>query len=86
MFGPAAMLILIIMILETGDGWFAAPSTAFLIVLGITILARCMDFRSGNPQTVTGGPATTGHLDRYVPAALVLGLAVWAAANLIGNR
>jgi hypothetical protein len=35
---------------------------------------------------VTGGPAVRAHLYRYVPAALLLGLSVWAVANVIGNR
>lgn len=86
MFGPATMLVLVIMLLETGNGWFTPPSIAFLIVLGVTVLARCLDFRAGNPQTVTGGPAVRAHLYRYVPAALLLGLSVWAVANVIGNR
>jgi hypothetical protein len=85
MFGPAAMLICTIVIIETGNGWFTGADFAFLIALAVTVLARCLDFRAGNPRTAMGEPAQPNHLRRYVPAALVLGLAVWSVANLIGN-
>jgi hypothetical protein len=85
MIGPAAMLVLTLIIADRGNGWFTAADIAFLTMLAVTILARWLDFRGGHPQTAMGEPAKPAHLRRYVPAALLLGLAVWTAANLIGN-
>ena len=71
---------------ERGGGWMTAVDVAFFVVLGLTILARCLDFRAGNPQTAMGTPATSAHLRRYVSLAVLVGLAVWGIANLIGNH
>lgn len=84
LFGPMALLVLAIMIAEKGSGWFGPSSIAFLLVLSITVLARWLDCRGGQPRAADGQPATAAQLRRYFIAAPVAGLAVWAVANLIG--
>jgi len=84
--GPVIMLILAAANIERGGGWLTTIDVAFFIVLAVTILARVIDFKTGNPQTATGAPATSGHLRRYVPGILLVAGAVWSVANLIGNR
>jgi hypothetical protein len=49
-------------------------------------IGRWTEFRSGLPMTATGEPATAEHLRRYALGLGLLGLGLWIAANLIGNR
>lgn len=84
--GPAIMLILAAVNIERGGGWLTTVDVAYFVVLAVTILARVVDFKTGNPQTATGAPATSAHLRRYVPGILLVAVAVWGVANLIGNR
>jgi phosphatidylserine synthase len=84
--GPAIMLILAMVNMERGGGWLTTIDVAYFVVLGITILARVIDFKTGNPQTATGMPATSVHLRRYVPGILLVATAVWGVTNFIGNR
>lgn len=74
------------MIATEGGGWLTSRDFAFFIVLAATIFGRYLEFRGGDPRTLTGEPATPAHLRRYVAAALCIGLAVWLLANLIGNN
>jgi hypothetical protein len=73
-------------IINAGTGWLTGLDLAFLAVLGGMLLARWLEFRGGDPQTATGEPATLAHLRRYTLVALLLGLAVWVVANLVGNH
>lgn len=84
--GPAALFILAVLILERGGGWLTRLDILYFAFLFVTVAARGLDFYFGNPLTASGTPATTAHLARYAPGVLLLGLAVWVAANLIGNR
>lgn len=84
--GPAIMLILAAVNTERGGGWMSTIDVAYFVVLGATILARVVDFKTGNPQTATGEPATSAHLRRYVPGILLVAIGVWSVTNLIGNR
>lgn len=85
MIGPAILVLLTSSVAAQGGGWAAPQDLAFLVVLAAVILARWFEFRSGNPQTSTGDPATPADLRRYVIGATVIGLSVWVVANVIGN-
>lgn len=86
MVGPMLLLVLSITIINSGNGWLTGLDITFFVVLAGMLLARWFDFRAGDPRTAAGDPATPGHLRWYVPLTLVIGLAVWAAANAIGNH
>lgn len=86
MIGPLALVLLIAAIVNIGNGWFTAADIGFLIVLGIVVLARWLEFRGGSPQTATGEPATPDHLRRFAIGAVVLGLGLWVIANVIANH
>lgn len=86
MIGPAILFLLALTIARDSSGWFTRKDIAFLAVLGGMILGRFLEFRGGDPRTADGQPATREHLRRYALAILPIGLAVWAVANLIGNR
>ena len=85
-FGPMILLALTVIIAERRGGWFGPASLGFLIVLGVTVLARWLDFRSGHGKTAEGKPATIAHFRRYVLTMLSVGVIVWFVANLIGAR
>jgi hypothetical protein len=80
------MLILTIVNIDRGGGWFTGVDVAFFIALGITVIARCIDFRLGQSRTASGTPATAADLRRYVPLALLAGFLLWGIANLVGNH
>ncbi len=85
MVGPAVMLILAAVNLDRGGGWLTGVDIAFLVTLAITILARCIDFRLGRPETAAGTPATPADLRRYIPLVIAIAGMVWAITNVIGN-
>lgn len=83
---PMALMILTMTIVTKGGGWLTFADYAFFALLAAMVLARVWEFREGHPQTASGEPATPAHLRRFVAGGLVLGLAVWAVANFLGNH
>lgn len=86
MVGPAALLVLILVIAGNGGGWLGGKSIAYLVILAGILAGRFLEFCGGDPRTADGQPATPAHLRRYVAAMVAVGLAAFALANLIGNR
>jgi hypothetical protein len=86
MVGPITLMLLAFQLTQQRQGWLSATTAAYFLVLGGTVFGRWMEFRSGLPMTVTGEPATTGHLHRYSLAAGAIGAVIWLAANLVGSR
>lgn len=78
--GPAALLLLAFSLAGKKDGWFSSQSIAFLVVLAAVIATRWLD-----PQTSEGEPTTGAHLRMFTAAAVGVGLAAWAIANVLGN-
>ena len=78
--GPAFLSIAAIAIAENHKGWFAPRSIAFLVVLALVIVARWLD-----PDTSDGAPITSSQLQKYFILTIVLGMAGWAAANMLGD-
>jgi hypothetical protein len=83
--GPGLMFMSMIAILQNPGGWFTPADFAFLILLNVTILARWLEFRGGDPRTATGEPATPADLRRYIFYAMPLGVVAWIIANLIAS-
>jgi hypothetical protein len=84
MIGPMTLAILAYNIGTHGGGWLTGLDIAYLIVLA-AILARWLEFRSGQGQTAEGQPLTAADLRRYLILTSVLGFAVWVGMNIIGN-
>jgi Flp pilus assembly protein TadB len=82
--GPFLLMNMAYVIAERGGGWMTIPNLVFLGVLLAVIGARSLEFRSGDPRTSTGQPATREDLRRFVTYALAAGLAIWIVANLFG--
>jgi hypothetical protein len=84
--GPTAMLALIYGIVSQGNGWLTRLDGAFMIVLGLMVLGRWVDQRSGTSTTLTDKPSTSDHFKRYVVILLPAAVAAWALANVVGNH
>jgi hypothetical protein len=84
--GPALLLVLTVVIISQWSGWVTGTDVAYFIILGLMVLGRWLEFRSGTPLTATGEPATPAHLRRFIIGVLVGGTAVWVAANLLGQQ
>jgi hypothetical protein len=63
----------------------AVSDIVYLVFLGGMVAGRWLEFQTGHAQKGTGEPATPADVYRYLLLAPLIGLAVWAAANAIGN-
>lgn len=83
---PFVLAICAVAIAGRRDGWLGPSDLFYFVVLGGMYFARWKEFRSGEALTATGEPATALDLRRYAWGLGLLGMLVWVAANLIGNR
>jgi divalent metal cation (Fe/Co/Zn/Cd) transporter len=84
--GPIAFVLLVVGIVQRGNGWLTGLDGLFGLVVGLMILGRWVEQRSGAATTLTGNPATLQQCKRYI--AILSGVAVvtWTAANILGNH
>ena len=85
-FGPMLLAFLTFFIVDTGSGWATALDAAFVAVVGLMLLARWYELRSGLGQDGYGYPATMAAFPRYAAWTVAVSLAVWAGANALGNH
>lgn len=85
MIGPGLLALCTLFIVTKGNGWMTPADIGYFVVLAALMLARCLEFWTGNPQTSTGEAATPAHLRMYLLGVVVIGILVWAVANIIGN-
>jgi hypothetical protein len=83
--GPLVLILITWALASKARGWLSGLSAAFFVVLGITILARWVEQRSGAATTLTGRPATPEQCKRYTLVLLVAAMIAWLAANLVGT-
>lgn len=84
--GPIALLMASGVIITQGTGWTTATDAVFAAIVGLMLLGRWVEHRSGAATTAAGDPATPAHLRHYLlllPAAAVV---IWLIANLVGNH
>ncbi len=85
--GPVALSLMLLGIANAGSGWATLLDLAFLMVLGLTVLCRWSEQRSGKAMTAYGDePSTWAHFRRYVRTFVPLALVAWIVANAIGNH
>ena len=84
--GPVALVGITYAIITGGTGWLTLLDVAFGFTAGLMLLGRWVEHRSGAATTLTGEPATTEQLRRYVMILIPVTAAVWGAANLVGNH
>ena len=83
LFGPLILVLLLYKIVDRDGEGVASTDAIFLFVLAGLPIARWVEFRSGDPRTSTGEPATRAHMQKYVAVTLLVGAAAWIAATLL---
>lgn len=84
-FGPLALLATIWGIAARGRHWLTGLDAFFAVMVGLMILARWVEQRSGNATTLTGEPATLRQCKRYTVILPIVAALAWVAAKLLGN-
>jgi hypothetical protein len=84
--GPLVLLGMTYGIVSGGTGWLTSLDAGFAVVVGLMLLARWVEQRSGTATTLTGQPATPEQLRRYVTILIPAAAAVWVIANVVGNH
>ena len=85
LYGPLALFLTTVGVFGSGKGFFTLADWAFLVVLGLNLAARWVEYRGGSAVTAAGEPTTRGHVLRYTGALTAGGLLVWAIAVLVRN-
>ena len=68
--GPGLLFVLGCMIATEGGGWVTSRDIAFFIVLAAMIFGRYLEFRGGDPRTLTGEKATSAlSQSRHAPGS-----------------
>ena len=83
--GPLALLGITWGIVSQGTGWFTGLDAAFGVVVGLMLLGRWVEHRSGSATTLAGDPATPEQFKRYMALLPPLAAGVWIVANVVGN-
>jgi divalent metal cation (Fe/Co/Zn/Cd) transporter len=86
MLGPVVLLCTTWGILSQHTGWFTRLDAVFAVAVGLMVLGRWVEQRSGTATTLTGKPATLEQCKRYTAILLSSAAVVWVVANLIGNH
>ncbi len=84
--GPLVLLGITWGIVSQGTGWLTRLDAAFGIVVGLMLVGRWVEHRSGTATTLTGTPATPEQFRRYMIRLPSLACAVWVVANIVGNH
>jgi hypothetical protein len=84
--GPLVLFVTLYYVLTSGTGWTTPADGLYFVILAAMALGRWAEFRGGSPRRSTGEPATRQDLHRYLLGLLILGPALWALANLLGNH
>lgn len=84
--GPFALLLLSVGIVSQGNGWATALDVCFGVVVGVMLLARWVEQRSGSATTLHGEPATPEQSKRYMIGLPCVAVALWGGANFLGNH
>jgi hypothetical protein len=83
--GPLTLAVCALVITQRPEGLLTPLDLFYFIVLGGMLLGRWAEFRYGRPMTAMGEPASIVHLRRYAIGVSILGLGIWAVANVLGN-
>jgi hypothetical protein len=84
--GPIVLFVLILLIVIRGTGWFTIEDSWYFATMGVMVLGRWMEIRTGFGRTAFCKPATTQHFRRYVALFVPWALLVWTTANIVGNH
>jgi hypothetical protein len=84
--GPAMLMVLAVLIVNSGSGWWTVLDMLFFVAIALMVWSRWAEIRSGYGRTAYNDPATPAHFRRYVTVMVPVALAAWAVANVLGNH
>ena len=84
--GPFALLLITAGIVSRGTGWATALDVCFGVVVGLMLFGRWVEQRSGSATSLHGEPSTLEQCKRYMIGLLLVAVALWSGANLLGNH
>lgn len=83
--GPAALLFAAGGIITGGTGWLTWLDAFFALVIGLMLLGRWAEYRSGTTMTLTREVATVGDFRRYMTVLPAAAAGLWIAASVLGT-
>lgn len=84
--GPLVLIGITYGVVTKGAGWLTGLDAAFVVVVGLMLLGRWVEQRSGTATTLTGEAATPAQLKRYMTTLTAVAAVVWVVANIVGNH
>lgn len=84
-FGPAALFFAIVGNLVNGAGWLTGLDAFYGIVVGLILVGRWIEHRSGSSTTLAGEPATDADFRKYMAVFPLVAIGLWIVANILGN-
>jgi hypothetical protein len=83
--GPLALLATAWVLASRRKTWLTGLDLLFAAIVGLMILGRRVEQRSGAATTLTGEPATEAQCQRYTVGVLVIAALAWLAAKVLAN-
>jgi len=84
--GPIVLVFTTYAIVAKGTGWLTRLDAFFGIVVGLMLLGRRVEHRSGSATTAMGEAATDAHFRRYMVGLPLVAAGIWIVANVLGNE
>ncbi|HVC93128.1 MAG TPA: hypothetical protein VND64_05525 [Pirellulales bacterium] len=84
--GPATLVIIGLKIASAGDGWLTRLDAIFFGVVGMILMARWSELKSGEGRDSFGEPSTIATFPRFVRTFAAVAIAAWTIANIMGNH
>ena len=84
--GPAFLFLTAASMVMSGTGWLTGKDLLVGVLLLATILCRWGDFLKGEGTNALGDPVTQRYMLGYTVIAVLVGVALWAVANVLGNH
>lgn len=85
-FGPACLGVATAGIVRLGGGWATQNDAIFAVLVGVILLGRWMEMRSGTAMTADGKPAKSSKIRRFASVLMSMALCIWVTANILGNH
>jgi hypothetical protein len=83
--GPPALLGILYGIVSGGAGWLTRLDVGFALVVGLMLLGRWVEHRSGTATTLSGDAAGANHFRWYATILIPVAAAAWIIAKVVRN-
>jgi len=84
MIGPGLLALLLLLMAMQKKTWVGSIDIAFTVLLFFLVIARWIDFLYADPTLTTGEVATASQIRNHSLFAVIIGLACWITATLLG--